>query len=785
MDAWLAYKARNQVIRFTSLGALLAANTSWHNNCPSTDVTKHTHTHAPCQGSDTKETGFYPRKLAEIFLDGVFPSNEMGTACVVYPELGPEQHETMEEISHLAEQLVLDKPEAENLQIMQDLNRQINKAVARAKAKLEKKTTKTRENGSKRGSVVNALPVYVSQHEIEEILIPQQVAENHRKKLCSMPLGIMGAVVKVLKPGDPLWRSKGAAEALLKEATKLMKAGVWDLEPEEKSEVIKKHPDASFSRLFEILGLKNSESETPIFKARVVVQGSNVTDSSGDAVYFADTASAPTNMCAIRSLVAYGELSGGGSSSSDAEAAYIQPLLPDDVVLYVVVPPSLQTPEMIEKCSKLRNPVFRLRRPLYGWSRSGNIWEKHLAETLQSLDEATERQLEHVLNKLQNTTKWKPVENWPQTFWKRNKHDEIVMLTVYVDDFVMSGPHHDEEWPAIRKAVTMTDPEPVGRVLGVHYNFDKAKDGTRKVTMDMKNYTQQALDMYHSIKDAPPLRNGVHYPWYEPTMAEIQQLSSLPGAFSGHAASLLMKLLYMARMVRLDICYAINQLSRFVTKWNKLCDKQLCHLFSYLKQTEGSSLHAVVDPSDLDSVELHAYPDADLAGSYDSTKATSGGFLEVHGNNTFHPLDWFSKRQTATAHSTTEAELIAASKMLRESLVPLMDLWSIMLDRPVRGVIHEDNQSTITIIESGYSPQMRHLAKHHRTSLGIVHEMTSQPDIELKHVTTDKQKGDLLTKGLARPKHDPACKMVGLYPFIVVCEDTSLSQLPVVAPGGS
>jgi hypothetical protein len=208
-------------------------------------------------------------------------------------------------------------------------------------------------------------------------------------------------------------------------------------------------------------------------------------------------------------------------------------------------------------------------------------------------------------------------------------------------------------------------------------------------------------------------------------------------------------------------------------------------LFSYFKQTEGTCLHAVVEPRDLDSVELHAYPDADLAGSYDSTKATSGGFLEVYGQDTFFPLDWFSKRQTATAHSTTEAELIAASKTLRESLVPLMSLWSLMLDRVVKGVIHEDNMSTITVTETGYSPQMRHVAKHHRVSLGVVHEMTSQPDIDLRHVTTDKQKGDLMTKGLARPKHEPACKMVGLYPFVVMVEEEALYATPVVAPFAS
>ena len=56
----------------------------------------------------------------------------------------------------------------------------------------------------------------------------------------------------------------------------------------EKDMIVSKYPDATFSRLFDILGLKNSEMSNPIYKARVGVQGSNVTDASGDYVYFAD-----------------------------------------------------------------------------------------------------------------------------------------------------------------------------------------------------------------------------------------------------------------------------------------------------------------------------------------------------------------------------------------------------------------------------------------------------------------------------------------------------------------
>ena len=113
--------------------------------------------------------------------------------------------------------------------------------------------------------------------------------------------------------------------------------------------------------------------------------------------------------------------------------------------------------------------------------------------------------------------------------------------------------------------------------------------------------------------------------------------------------------------------------------------------------------------------------------------------------------------------------MVAASKILRENLVLLMGLWSLMLDRVVYGKVFEDNQSTIEVMKVGYSAKMRHLAKQHRISIGVTHDMISQDDIEAPWCPIDKQKGDILTKGLARPKHEPACELIGLYPYVVCC----------------
>ena len=115
-------------------------------------------------------------------------------------------------------------------------------------------------------------------------------------------------------------------------------------------------------------------------------------DGQGESVFFHDTSSAPTSMACVRSTVGYGCLHSdpdptkdGTASVADAEQAYIQRKLPSDVNMFLSIPRELWTEKMISSARGIADPVFRLLRPLYGWQRSGNLWEKHLEESLTSM----------------------------------------------------------------------------------------------------------------------------------------------------------------------------------------------------------------------------------------------------------------------------------------------------------------------------------------------------------------------------------------------------------------
>jgi len=475
-----------------------------------------------------------------------------------------------------------------------------------------------------------------------------------------------------------------------------------------------------------------------------VVQGNSVTDAFGQQAVFYDSASVPTNLPTIRTALAAGLATGTGTSSADAEQAYVQAKLRDDEVIFLVIPEALHTPEMRAAAAGMATPVWRLRRPLYGLTFSGRRWSEHLESILST------------------KLGYKPLPNSPQSYIKIQPSGKLTFLTVYVDDCIMTGACQDEEWARLREHVTTSPPEPCSRILGM----DVVRVSNDTIQLEMSNYISMALDAF---QDAGGSLSGKHvaFPYKQiPPQATKDPSLSAPGRFAPRAASLLMRLLYCARCCRGDIQYSVCTLSRFVTRWTVAQDQQLTHLFNYLASTRDLALTCRVLPSDLDSLCIHIYPDADLSGSSETSKSTSGCWctLEGDGGSVF-ALEWYSKLQTSTAVSTPEAELVSLSKALREAGLPLQELWSVILQRTVRLVIHEDNMSTIQIVNSGYSQALRHVSKTQRISIGFCHERCCEPDVDLRHISSNEQCGDLLTKGLDGVKHQRALELARFTPL--------------------
>ena len=247
--------------------------------------------------------------------------------------------------------------------------------------------------------------------------------------------------------------------------------------------------------------------------------------------------------------------------------------------------------------------------------------------------------------------------------------------------------------------------------------------------------------------------------WQDP------QLQSA-GIHGGHAASLLMTLLYPSRMCRPDLQFPVTFLARFITRWSIMCDMMLHRLFCYLWSTVGHCLVCTVGhgQAELDSIEIHGFPDADHGDCPLSNRSTSGNGVLLRGNVTSALTHWSSKRQGCTSTSTPEAEIVSACKILREYLVPIQSFWSLLLKRTVLCILKEDNEACIKILISGYSLAMRHIERTHKYNLSQASEILRLEGFQLEYCPTDKQLGDFLTKALDKNGLQRALLLAGLEP---------------------
>ena len=88
-----------------------------------------------------------------------------------------------------------------------------------------------------------------------------------------------------------------------------------------------------------------------------------------------------------------------------------------------------------------------LKKALYGHPESGAHWERHLTEAVKSIG-------------------GEAIEGHPSSFWFP---DSRLMLSVYVDDLLLSGPEkaHDAFWKRLAAAgIRLDAPEPLDRFLG-------------------------------------------------------------------------------------------------------------------------------------------------------------------------------------------------------------------------------------------------------------------------------------------------------------------------------
>jgi hypothetical protein len=187
---------------------------------------------------------------------------------------------------------------------------------------------------------------------------------------------------------------------------------------------------------------------------------------------------------------------------------------------------------------------------------------------------------------------------------------------------------------------------------------------------------------------------------------------------SFHYRSIIGKLNYLENATRQDIVYALHPCARFCADPKVTHGKAILHLVKYLKAPRDKGI--TMDPTKDTGFEVYA--DADFSGNWNkgtaefdssTAKSRTGYVISFYGC----PLIWTSKLQTQIALSTTEAEYIALSQALRDT-IPVMNLTKELHERGIQGdyiipkvycKAFEDNMGAIELAKT---PKMRPRTKH-------------------------------------------------------------------------
>jgi hypothetical protein len=205
---------------------------------------------------------------------------------------------------------------------------------------------------------------------------------------------------------------------------------------------------------------------------------------------------------------------------------------------------------------------------------------------------------------------------------------------------------------------------------------------------------------------------------------------------STNFASRLMKMSYLAKRTRPDLCLAVSYLATRMKDPDQYDNLKLDRLYEYLSGTK--SLALILKPKDL---QLRAWVDASYNVHSDSKSHT--GIIIGLGESDCS-IYWKSTKQKLTVDSSTFAELVA----LHDGTHQVQHFSNLLQDllgkKPPVPVIYQDNKSTIRLAERG--PGVVSKSKHFPVRYFYVKDCIDSGELTVEHLGTNLMPSDNLTK---------------------------------------
>lgn len=454
---------------------------------------------------------------------------------------------------------------------------------------------------------------------------------------------------------------------------------------------------------------KDAEGNVVKYKARLIAKG-YVQEHGVD---FDEIFAPVTRLETVRLLLALAAKSEWEVHHLDVKTAFLNGEISEDV--YV------SQPGGFEKEGQ-RNKVYKLMKALYGLRQAPRAWYAKLNACLESLG-----------------FKRCPSEH---AVYTRKEGENNLIVAVYVDDLLVTGSDVsmiESFKKQMSQKFEMTDMGKLSYYLGVEVEQSKGC-----IKLKQTGYAKKIIEKA-GLKDCNPTK----YP-----MDPKEQIDKDEGGKTIDVTrykSIIGGLRYLVH-TRPDIAYSVGIASRYMERPTTVHQNAAKRILRYI---QGTLQFGLVCSKDSNNNVLTGFSDSDLAGNLDDRRSTGGMCFYLNESL----VTWVSQKQRCVALSSCEAEFMAATAAACQAIWIRNVLNQITAENIGPVVLYVDNKSAIDLAKN---PVFHGRSKHIDIRFHFIRECVDRGEVVLRHVSSDNQRADVLTKALATVKFEKMRNLLGI-----------------------
>lgn len=477
---------------------------------------------------------------------------------------------------------------------------------------------------------------------------------------------------------------------------------------------------------------RNDDGSIARYKARLVAQGF----SQRPGFDYGATYSPVMDLVSYRYILALGTQLNFEIDSMDVVTAYLYGDLEEEIYMKV--------PEGIYVDPNIKIPCVKIAKALYGLKQSGRQWYLKFAQSL--------------VNQGYQYSDVNPCIFYKSIAIGNNVHR--VITSIYVDDSIIMGDQIAKQQAKkdISRSFDMKDLGSLKSCIGI-----QVVQTSEGIFIHQKPYLIKVLERFNMLNAHPrlnPLEVRGKFDIYGPKADDEAPLS-----YKVPYASAIGALSYLANSTRPEISYAVNVLARNTHAPTKRHWLGIKHVLRYLNGTRDHGLWYrrmnQLSTGEYKGLDIVGYADAGYLSDWTTGKSQSGVLFTIGGT----AFSWRSVKQTITATSTMNAEIIALFDATKEAVWIsnfIIDLYKgLKIDHKALPItIYEDNQACISQIKSGYIKS--NMNKHLSPKFYFTSDMQTMGRIKVAPISSSNNLADIFTKILPGPRHRDLRHQIGV-----------------------